>query len=37
MKIWKIFTSKENELVKTVRWNKMAVGYARIYYNDYDD
>ena len=31
------FASKENALVKTVRCNKMAVGYAHIYYSDYDD
>lgn len=31
------YTSKENELVKTVRCGKMAVGYAHIYYTDYDD
>ena len=31
------FASKENALVKTVRCNKMAVGYAHIYYTDYDD
>ena len=31
------FSSKENALVKTVRCNKMAVGYAHIYYSDYDD
>ena len=31
------FSSKENALVKTVRCNKMAVGYAHIYYTDYDD
>ena len=32
-----VFSSKENALVKTVRCNKMAVGYAHIYYTDYDD
>ncbi len=31
------FASEENALVKTVRCNKMAVGYAHIYYTDYDD
>lgn len=31
------FASKENALVKTVRCNKMAVGYAHIYYSDFDD
>ncbi len=31
------FASKENALVKIVRCNKMAVGYAHIYYTDYDD
>lgn len=31
------FASKENALVKTVRCNKMAVGYVHIYYSDYDD
>lgn len=31
------FALKENEIVKIVRCNKMAVGYAHIYYNDYDD
>ena len=31
------YASKENALVKTVRCNKMAVGYAHIYYSDYDD
>ena len=31
------FALKENALVKTVRCNKMAVGYAHIYYSNYDD
>ena len=31
------YASKENALVKTVRCGKMAVGYAHIYYSDYDD
>ena len=31
------FASRENALVKIVRCNKMAVGYAHIYYSDYDD
>ncbi len=31
------FSTKENALVKTVRCNKMAVGYAHIYYTDYED
>ena len=30
------YASKENALVKTVRCNKMSVGYAHIYYTDYD-
>ena len=31
------YATKENAIVKTVRCNKMAVGYAHIYYSDYDD
>ena len=31
------FASKENAIVKILRCNKMAVGYAHIYYTDYDD
>ena len=31
------YATKENALVKTVRCNKIAVGYAHIYYSDYDD
>lgn len=31
------FATKDNALVKTVRCGKMAVGYAHIYYTDYDD
>lgn len=31
------YTTKENAIVKTVRCGKMAVGYAHIYYTDYDD
>ena len=31
------YASKENALVKTVRCGKMAVGYAHIYYTDYDE
>lgn len=31
------FATKENAIVKIVRCNKMAVGYAHIYYTDYDD
>ena len=31
------YATKENAIVKTVRCGKMAVGYAHIYYTDYDD
>ena len=31
------YASKENALVKTVRCGKIAVGYAHIYYTDYED
>ena len=31
------FSTKDNALVKTVRCNKIAVGYAHIYYTDYTD
>lgn len=31
------FATKQNAIVKIIRCNKMAVGYAHIYYIDYDD
>lgn len=31
------WATKDNALVKTIRCNRMAIGYAHMYYEDYDD